>query len=70
MKISHILGNVNPGKKNYVFSRECFSYISGNEAPKKLLIFQDLTFRTWIVKITRSEKTFYIFESKTFQPQV
>ena len=35
---------------SYILSRESFSYISGNGNPKKLLIFQEVTFRAQKMK--------------------
>ena len=47
-------------KNSYIFSKESCSYISGNGNPKKLLIFQEVTFCAQKVKRKHSEKTCYI----------
>ena len=44
MELFYILGNGNPEIIPYISERE-LSYASGNRNPKKLLIFQEVTFR-------------------------
>ena len=41
-------------------------YISGNENPGKLLMFQEVTFQARKIKKTRSENTSYISKNGTF----
>ena len=43
---------------SYILSRESFSYISGNGNPKKLVIFQEVTFRAQKMKKKTLSKCF------------
>ena len=60
-----------------MFSKESFSdiwetelfYISGNGNPKKILIFQIVTFRARKMEKPDSEKTTYILRNGSFSPQ-
>ena len=57
-KLFSILGNKISRKMSYILSRESFSYISGNGNPKKLLIFQEVTFRAQKMKKKPLSKSF------------
>ena len=50
MKNFYILRNGNHEKILYIFPKESFCYITGNENPKKLLKFQEVTFQAWKIK--------------------
>ena len=54
-------------KKFLIFQETEFSYISGNGNPKKLLIFQEVTFQAQkIFKKIHPEKISYIFSKESF----
>ena len=44
-KSSYTSGNKNPEKIYFIFSKESFSYISGNRNSNNHPIFQEVTFR-------------------------
>ena len=79
-KISYTSGNGSE-KISYIFSKKSFCNISGNKNLgkiiyilangtflyfRKLLIFQEVTFRARKVKRTHSEKTSYVSRNVTF----
>ena len=53
-KSSYTLGNGNPQKSSYTFSKESSSYVSGNENPKKIFLFKK-TELSYILEKTYSE---------------
>ena len=53
-------------KKFVLFQETELSYISGNGNPKKLLIFQEVTFQAQKIKRNHSEKTSYFLGDRTF----
>ena len=55
--------------KKFLFQETELSYISGNGNPKKLLIFQEVTFQDRKIKNTHSENVSYILANGTFLPQ-
>ena len=57
-----------PQKKILIFQEMELSYISGNGSPKKLLIFQEVTFRARKMKKKKkhSEKISYISGNQSF----
>ena len=56
-------------KKFLIFQETELFYILGNRNPKKLLIFQKVTFRALKMKKTHSEKTSYISRIRTSSPK-
>ena len=55
-----------PQIKKHIFLKETCSYISGNRNPKKILIFQEVSFQAQKMKINHSEKKNYISGNRTF----
>ena len=65
-KISHNSWNRSPKNTSHIFSKESFSYISGNGNPKKFLIFQEVPFQDQKVKklLVFQEATSKVWKSK------
>ena len=55
------LGNGNPEKTSYIFSKESLSYISGNGNHKKKFIFQETELSVFKKRKKSSLKKFLIF---------
>ena len=64
-KILLHFGKPTSRKKVLIFQETETSYISGNRHPKKLLIFQEVTFRAQKNKKTYYEKNFLYFRKRT-----
>ena len=64
-KILLHFGKPTSRKNVLIFQETETSYISGNRHPKKLLIFQEVTFRAQKNKKTYYEKNFLYFRKRT-----
>ena len=64
-KILLHFGKPTSRKNVLIFQETETSYISGNRHPKKLLMFQEVTFRAQKNKKTYHEKNFLYFRKRT-----